>query len=138
MACTVAEGDPVKQKVFIRGDYNSPGEDAPQAFPKILMASLKQPEITTGSGRDRLAEWLARPDNPLPARVMVNRIWQWHFGEGIVRTPDTFGKMARASDASGVAQPIGQPVRRERLVNQGDAPSDCAVERVPDVERCRS
>jgi len=93
MACTVAEGDPVKQKVFMRGDYNSPGEDAPQAFPKILMASAKQPEITTGSGRDRLAEWLARPDNPLPARVMVNRIWQWHFGEGIVRTPDNFGKM---------------------------------------------
>ena len=93
MACTVEEGDPVRQKVFIRGDYNSPGEDAPQAFPKILMAIAKQPEIKKGSGRDSLAEWLARPDNPLPARVMVNRIWQWHFGEGIVRTPDNFGKM---------------------------------------------
>jgi hypothetical protein len=93
MACTVAEGDPVRQKVFIRGDYNNPGEDAPQAFPKILMASARQPEIKSGSGRGQLAEWLARPDNPLPARVMVNRIWQWHFGEGIVRTPDNFGKM---------------------------------------------
>ena len=93
MACAVEEGDPVKQKVFVRGDYNNPGEEAPQAFPKILMINARQPEIASGSGRDRLAEWLASPSNPLPARVMVNRVWQWHFGEGIVRTPDNFGKM---------------------------------------------
>jgi hypothetical protein len=93
MACTVEEGDPVKQKVFVRGDYNNPGEDAPQAFPKILMVSARQPEIRSGSGREQLAEWLARLENPLPARVMVNRIWQWHFGDGIVRTSDNFGKM---------------------------------------------
>jgi hypothetical protein len=93
MACAVEEGDPVDQKVFIRGDYNSPGEDAPKGFPKILSVSTEQPAIPAGSGRKRLAEWLAQPDNPLTARVMVNRIWQWHFGEGIVRTPDNFGKM---------------------------------------------
>jgi Protein of unknown function (DUF1553)/Protein of unknown function (DUF1549)/Planctomycete cytochrome C len=93
MACAVEEGDPVNQKIFIRGDYNSLGEDAPKAFPKILTVSATQPEITSGSGRQRLAEWLARPEHPLTARVMVNRIWQWHFGEGIVRTPDNFGKM---------------------------------------------
>jgi hypothetical protein len=93
MACAVEEGDPVNQKVFIRGDYNSPGEDAPKGFPKILTVSATQPEVESGSGRGRLADWLARPDHPLTARVMVNRIWQWHFGEGIVRTPDNFGKM---------------------------------------------
>jgi cytochrome c553 len=93
MACTVEEGEPVKQKVFVRGDYNNPGEDAPQAFPKILTVNANQPEIRSGSGREQLAEWLARPENPLPARVMVNRIWQWHFGDGIVRTSDNFGKM---------------------------------------------
>ncbi len=93
MACAVDEGDPVDQKVFIRGDYNSPGEDAPKTFPKILTVSARAPQVTSGSGRKELAEWLAKPENPLPARVMVNRIWQWHFGEGIVRTPDNFGKM---------------------------------------------
>jgi hypothetical protein len=93
MACAVEEGDSVDQKVFIRGDYNSPGEDAPKGFPKILTVSVTQPEVTSGSGRERLAQWLVRPDHPLTARVMVNRIWQWHFGEGIVRTPDNFGKM---------------------------------------------
>src|SRR5262249_2066496 len=49
---------------------------------------------TGSSGRRRaLAEWIASPDNPLTARVMVNRIWQWHFGRGIVPTPSNFGKM---------------------------------------------
>ncbi|MCI0661505.1 MAG: PSD1 and planctomycete cytochrome C domain-containing protein [Acidobacteria bacterium] len=52
------------------------------------------PESGGSSGRRRaLAEWIASPDNPLTARVMVNRIWHWHFGHGIVRTPSNFGKM---------------------------------------------
>src|SRR6185295_15190224 len=94
MACAVEEGDPVNQKVFIRGDYNSPGEDAPKAFPKVLLASAPQTQpIQSGSGRLGLAEWLAKPNHPLTSRVMVNRIWEWHFGEGLVRTPDNFGKM---------------------------------------------
>src|SRR5262249_22515694 len=93
MACAVEEGDPVNQKVFIRGAYNSPGEDAPRAFPRVLTASVSAPpEVNSGSGRLGLANWLAKPEHPLTARVMVNRIWQWHFGEGLVRTPDNFGK----------------------------------------------
>jgi uncharacterized protein DUF1553/uncharacterized protein DUF1549/cytochrome c len=52
------------------------------------------PQIGGSSGRRRaLAEWIAAPDNPLTARVMVNRIWGWHFGRGIVPTPSNFGKM---------------------------------------------
>src|SRR4029453_16109492 len=48
----------------------------------------------TSSGRRRaLAEWIASPENPLTARVMVNRVWSWHFGRGIVPTPGNFGKM---------------------------------------------
>jgi hypothetical protein len=92
MACAVREGEAVDQKVFIRGDYNSHGEDAPKAFPAILAGEVP-PQIERGSGRRELAQWIAGPDNPLTARVMVNRIWQWHFGDGIVRTPSNFGKV---------------------------------------------
>ena len=91
--CAVAEGTRVDQKVFLRGDYNNPGEDAPKAVPTILANGANDPHFNHGSGRLELANWLARPENPLTARVMVNRIWDWHFGEGLVRTPDNFGKM---------------------------------------------
>jgi hypothetical protein len=95
MACAVEDGDLVKQKVFIRGDYHNEGEDAPKAFPLILAERTKMPGngAGNGSGRWELGEWIAQTEHPLTARVMVNRIWQWHFGEGLVRTPDNFGKM---------------------------------------------
>jgi hypothetical protein len=78
--------------VYIRGDPHRPGKVVPRGFPRVL-AGDRQPPITHGSGRLDLARWLASPDNPLPSRVMVNRIWQHHFGEGIVRTPNNFGKL---------------------------------------------
>ncbi|MBL8189167.1 MAG: DUF1553 domain-containing protein, partial [Acidobacteria bacterium] len=91
LACAIEEGEPVAQKVFVRGDYNSLGEDAPKAFPAILSPFDTKPNFT-GSGRLQLAEWLTQPEHPLTTRVIVNRVWQWHFGEGLVRTPDNFGK----------------------------------------------
>jgi len=67
---------------------------------QVLVSGASPPPVTHppesggSSGRRRaLAEWIASPDNPLTARVMVNRIWHWHFGHGIVRTPSNFGKM---------------------------------------------
>ncbi|MGH9632845.1 MAG: PSD1 and planctomycete cytochrome C domain-containing protein, partial [Bryobacteraceae bacterium] len=92
MACAVQAGKIVDQKVFIRGDYHSLGEEAPKGFPLIL-AGDELPAITEGSGRLELAKWLTQPEHPLTSRVMANRIWLGHFGEGIVRTPDNFGKM---------------------------------------------
>ncbi|MFN7921935.1 MAG: PSD1 and planctomycete cytochrome C domain-containing protein [Bryobacteraceae bacterium] len=93
MASGVEDGDAVAQKVFIRGDYNSPGEDAPKSFPLILAKASDPAPAAKGSGRMALAEWLSSSTNPLTPRVMANRIWQRHFAEGIVRTPDNFGKM---------------------------------------------
>jgi hypothetical protein len=90
LACGVAEGKNVDQRVFVRGNPELPGEPAPKRLPTVL-AGEDQPEIREGSGRRELAAWLADPRNPLPARVMVNRIWQGHFGQGIVRTPSNFG-----------------------------------------------
>ncbi len=79
-------------RVHIRGRYDRLGDLVPRRFPTIL-AGEKQPQITEGSGRLQLARWLASADNPLTARVMVNRIWQGHFGQGIVRSPSNFGKL---------------------------------------------
>ncbi len=94
MACGVEDADTaVKQQVFIRGDYNSLGADAPKAYPTILAKGVETLPGGKGSGRLELANWIAGSSNPLTARVMVNRIWQRHFGEGIVRTPDNFGRM---------------------------------------------
>jgi hypothetical protein len=78
-------------RIFIRGSYAQPGRRVPRHFPEVL-AARQPPPITAGSGRLELAHWLARSDNPLTARVMVNRIWQHHFGAGIVRTPSNFGR----------------------------------------------
>ncbi len=79
-------------KLHIRGRYDRLGDLVPRGFPKILSEG-EPPAITNGSGRLELARWVASDKNPLTARVMVNRIWQHHFGEGIVRTPNNFGKL---------------------------------------------
>ncbi len=92
LASSVAEGDVVQQKVFIRGDHHNPGEPVSRGFPAIL-GRWGEPPVAQGSGRLALAEWLTRDDHPLTARVMMNRIWHWHFGEGLVRSPNNFGKL---------------------------------------------
>jgi hypothetical protein len=79
-------------RIHIRGRYDRLGDPVPRHFPGILGGQYKA-EISQGSGRLELAKWIAAPENPMTARVMVNRIWQYHFGEGIVRTPNNFGKL---------------------------------------------
>ncbi|MFM8289336.1 MAG: DUF1553 domain-containing protein, partial [Planctomycetaceae bacterium] len=79
--------------IHIRGNYAKLGPVVPRRLPQFL-AGADQPPITRGSGRRELAAWIAAPGNPLTARVIVNRIWQWHFGEGLVRTPSNFGLLS--------------------------------------------
>ena len=90
--------NPQDIRVAIRGDVNNRGEVAPRHFVSILCKD-KPKAFAVGSGRLELAEAIADPANPLTARVMVNRIWQQHFGRGIVDTPSNFGQMgARPSN----------------------------------------
>ncbi len=79
--------------IFVRGNPKRLGKTVHRDVPRVLRGQGK-PELSIqkGSGRRELAEWLARADNPLTARVMVNRIWQHHFGDGLVRTPNDFGE----------------------------------------------
>ncbi len=79
-------------KVYIRGDESTLGEIAPRRFLAILSKGEPAP-FQTGSGRLELADLIATESNPLFARVMVNRIWQHHFGQGLVRTPSNFGQL---------------------------------------------
>lgn len=76
--------------LFIRGNHKTPGEAIPRRFLEVI-AGTEQPRIEKGSGRLELARRMTDPTNPLPARVMANRIWLHLFGRGIVRTPDNFG-----------------------------------------------
>src|SRR6185436_17128395 len=92
VACGVADGAPVEQHVFVRGNPSSPGEAVPKQFLQIIAGEHQTP-IRQGSGRLELAKWLVDPKHPLTARVIVNRIWQYHFGEGLVRSPNNFGKL---------------------------------------------
>jgi hypothetical protein len=79
--------------IHIRGSYAKLGPVVPRRLPKFLAGTDQQP-ITQGSGRKELAAWVASPANPLTARVIVNRVWQWHFGDGLVRTPSNFGLLS--------------------------------------------
>ena len=90
MAYGMAEGTPHGVPIQLRGEPSQPGELVSRGFVKAL-GNESLPENTSGSGRLELANWLTRTDNTLTARVMVNRIWQYHFGQGLVKTPNDFG-----------------------------------------------
>ncbi len=81
----------VETRVNIRGSVHNLGEPVPRGFLQVATTGEPPEMSTTESGRRELAQWLASDKNPLTARVLVNRVWQWLFGVGIVRTPDNFG-----------------------------------------------
>lgn len=92
---------PAETFIYVRGDVSKPGPVMPPGLPSFVrfeQASAAVPEAkpvvklsTDAERRLALAQWLAEPANPLPPRVMANRIWQYHFGRGLVETPSDFG-----------------------------------------------
>ena len=79
--------------VFRRGSPSQPGPEVPRRFLEVLSGPDRKP-FQSGNGRLELARAIASPDNPLTARVMVNRVWQHHFGTGLVKTPSDWGLRA--------------------------------------------
>ncbi len=90
LAYAVVDAKPANARLQVRGDPNRPGEEVPRRFLQVL-GGQTLPKDCSSSGRLELAGWVADPANPLTARVMVNRLWQHHFGRGLVTTPNDFG-----------------------------------------------
>ncbi len=89
-AMVVRDGPIHEPVIFVRGNPGRPGKPVPRQFLEVVSGSDRKP-FTKGSGRLELAETIVSPGNPLTPRVIVNRIWQHHFGTGLVPTPSDFG-----------------------------------------------
>lgn len=83
---------PANARIAIRGDANNLGEEAPRRFLTALCEGEAK-AFQQGSGRLELANAIASPDNPLTTRVIVNRLWKHHFGEGLVHSTSNFGQL---------------------------------------------
>ena len=94
-AYAVSEDKPHDEHIQHYGSKKDLGEEVPRHFLQVL-GNSSLPAGTRGSGRLEMANWIASPQNPVTARVMVNRIWQGHFGRGIVATPNDFGSRGSA------------------------------------------
>jgi len=91
-AYAVQDGQPANARVQIKGEPVRLGAEVPRKFPEVLGGwRLSDEQAANGSGRLQLARWIADPQNPLTARVIVNRIWQRHFGVGLVPSASDFG-----------------------------------------------
>ncbi|HSI12596.1 MAG TPA: PSD1 and planctomycete cytochrome C domain-containing protein [Chthoniobacter sp.] len=78
--------------VHLRGSYLTLGKPVERGFPEVMRTSFTKPILPAKhSGRLELARWMASSEHPLTARVLVNRVWRWHFGQGIVTSTDNFG-----------------------------------------------
>ena len=97
-AYAVSESKPVDAAIQIKGQVDRPGAVVPRQFPKVLGGQQLSTESANGSGRLELAKWIASPDNPLTARVIVNRVWQRYFGRAIVPSTTDFGLRGQKPD----------------------------------------
>jgi hypothetical protein len=97
MAMGVVESPAIMEgRVLVRGSVHSPGREVKRGWPRVTSRGDPPPLPGNQSGRRELAGWLASADNPLTARVFVNRAWHWLLGAGLVRTTDNFGTTGEA------------------------------------------
>ncbi|MFO0905098.1 MAG: PSD1 and planctomycete cytochrome C domain-containing protein [Pirellulales bacterium] len=95
-AMGVGEDAVVDLAIHIRGNPLKLGEVSPRRVPVVIQGPKPPTFPSDRSGRLELADWLLDPAHPLTARVIVNRVWRWHFGRGLVRTTDNFGLLGEA------------------------------------------
>ncbi|MFP6766270.1 MAG: DUF1549 and DUF1553 domain-containing protein, partial [Planctomycetaceae bacterium] len=101
-AMAVGEREVTDLPVHIRGSHLTLGDVVPRRFP-VVLAGDRQPQFgRETSGRLKLAQWLTSDDHPLTGRVIVNRVWGWHFGNGLVGSADNFGMIGQ--------KPVNQPL----------------------------
>ena len=93
-APAILDGNGVDEFLLVRGQSKTPGAPVPRRFLEAI-ASVKQPDYGSGSGRLQLAQQLTDPANPFTSRVLVNRVWHHLFGRGIVPTVDNFGVLGQ-------------------------------------------
>ncbi len=92
-AHSLKDDKPRDLPVYLQGNPAKQGEVVARSFPAIFTSGIREPFASSQSGRLELAQAITSPDNPLTARVMVNRVWAGHFGHGLVRTPSNFGEL---------------------------------------------
>lgn len=95
MAMGVTEAKPEDLKIHLRGSHLVFGKLAKRRFPQILTGTNPTSICESNSGRLELAQWMTRPDHPLTSRVIVNRVWHWHFKRGLVSSVDNFGLLGQ-------------------------------------------
>ncbi|MBI2826570.1 MAG: DUF1553 domain-containing protein [Planctomycetia bacterium] len=93
LARVMRDGQPRDSYLYVRGDFRQKGPVVSCGFPRVVAEGDSQPTAAANRPRAALAAWLTRPDHPLATRVIVNRIWQWHFGAGLVASASDFGVM---------------------------------------------
>ena len=101
-AMAVTEREAKDLPIHIRGSHLTLGDVMPRRFPRVLAGDDQPPLPKDKSGRLELARWLTSDDHPLTSRVIANRVWRWHFGNGLVGSPDNFGIIGQ--------EPINQPL----------------------------
>ena len=131
-------------KAFLlkRGDLHTPGQEVEPGFVASLAGGQDTPAPllppadgkTTGR-RSALANWIASPENPMTARVMVNRLWQRHFGRGIVGTPSDFGVNGDRPTHKELLDWLAFAICGQRLEHEKNSSSHTAFQHVPDGDR---
>ena len=128
--------NPGDSSIYLRGNPKSLGEKVPRRYLEILTGADRKP-FTQGSGRLDLARVIANEDNPLTARVFVNRVWGWHMGTAIVDTPSDFGVHTPKPVQLDLLNWLASSFIESGWSTKGVAPIDCAFQYLSPVQYAR-